>query len=279
MRVNGRVPSDQAERGVRPGGSRPPAAGVLALQRAAGNSAVAGVLGRPVTVQRDVEQAGAPGARPNLEQGDTGPGVTLLQQRLVQHGYVVGVGATFGPATHRAVVRFQEDHPELHPATGGVGRGTWAALDGPVTRTPEGEVDDDLVKDIIRGALWATDDAKREVMRCWDAWAALKARRDAENPAKPGDVNLAAAEHYMFARFLSAGIVPAVVVDVMALSYTAFKTVGARWHAGTGPVTPPSAAQLKWGALGAHDGAWSTARFDEEVPLNNPRAPIGPRGH
>ncbi|MFF0086749.1 DUF4157 domain-containing protein [Streptomyces canus] len=79
-----------------------------------------------MTVRRSTEQAGRPGDRPNLDVGDDGPGVVLLQKLL-------GISATglFDQATRRAVVAFQQtyDPPSLHPATGGVGRLTWRALE------------------------------------------------------------------------------------------------------------------------------------------------------
>ena len=70
------------------------------------------------------EPAGEPGNRPNLDVGDAGPGVSLLQRLL-------GVRTTgvFDEPTRRAVVAFQQARPELHPATGGVGPKTWKALD------------------------------------------------------------------------------------------------------------------------------------------------------
>lgn len=241
---------------------------VLNLQRDIGDQAVTGILAGPQ------KEEGTSGQRPNLDVGDHGPGVALLHRKLREHGYVVGGNQTeFSQETHNVVVRFQKDHPELHPATGGVGPLTWAILDQPAV---QGDVDDTLVKDIIKGALWAETTGTEEE-RCQRAWLTLKGRRDAEDPSKPGDVNLAAAEHYMFARYMSAGYTPAMAVDMLAIAYYAVKKTGLRWKAGTGPVTPPSAGQLKWGTLGAHDGAWSTIEADKEVPTTNSRAPISPK--
>jgi peptidoglycan hydrolase-like protein with peptidoglycan-binding domain len=66
---------------------------------------------------------GAAGNRPNLDVGDHGPGVSLLQRKLTEVGYPVPVTGTFDATTHGAAVRFQANRPRLHPATGGVGRG------------------------------------------------------------------------------------------------------------------------------------------------------------
>jgi hypothetical protein len=98
---------------------------LLRLQRLAGNRAVSSL----VAVQRDVEEEGKLGARPNLDEGDSGPGVRLLQRRLTELGYPVPVTGTFGRRTHSAVVAFQSVRPALLPATGGVGPLTWNAID------------------------------------------------------------------------------------------------------------------------------------------------------
>ncbi|MFF1816299.1 peptidoglycan-binding protein [Kribbella sp. NPDC058245] len=90
------------------------------LQDKAGNAAVNQLMGEP---------AGTPGKRPNLDVGDTGPAVRVLQQKLRTIGIECPLDGTFGSRTHEAVVEFQTHNPELHPATGGVGVGTWKALD------------------------------------------------------------------------------------------------------------------------------------------------------
>ena len=71
------------------------------------------------------------GSRPNIEKSNNGPGVLLLQKRLVHHGLSVPLTSNFGQATHAAVVAFQQARPPLLPATGGVGPLTWDALDAP----------------------------------------------------------------------------------------------------------------------------------------------------
>lgn len=72
-------------------------------------------------LQRSVEQEGAPGRRPNLDVGDSGPGVALLQRML---------GATetgvFDQQTRNAVDRFQRQQG-WDPS--GVGPETWNRLD------------------------------------------------------------------------------------------------------------------------------------------------------
>lgn len=75
----------------------------------------------PETWNRLDNHAGTPGKRPNLVEGDRGPGVRLLQQRL-------GVAETafFDAATRRATDTFQRSK-SWEPS--GVGPMTWAALD------------------------------------------------------------------------------------------------------------------------------------------------------
>lgn len=76
-------------------------------------------------LQRSAETAGQPGNRPNLDVGDTGPGVTLLQRLLG-----INQSGVFDDWTHQAVIAFQSiPTNDLLPATGGVGPGTWARLD------------------------------------------------------------------------------------------------------------------------------------------------------
>lgn len=45
---------------------------------------------------------------PTLKQGDRGPEVNLLQQRLTQSGFSIDADGQFGPATHAAVVALQQ---------------------------------------------------------------------------------------------------------------------------------------------------------------------------
>jgi peptidoglycan hydrolase-like protein with peptidoglycan-binding domain len=75
----------------------------------------------PETWKRLDNHAGAPAQRPNLVEGDRGPGVRLLQQMLG----LTGTGF-FGPATRTAVDTFQKAQ-KWDPS--GVGPMTWAALD------------------------------------------------------------------------------------------------------------------------------------------------------
>lgn len=108
------------------GGSAP--AGILFLQRHAGNAAVARMVAGRVPprapgralMRREIGE-GATGARPDAVAGDTGPGVKLLQRWL-------GVRETgvFDAATRAAVDQFQRQQG-WEPS--GVGPMTWAALE------------------------------------------------------------------------------------------------------------------------------------------------------
>lgn len=100
-------------------------AAVLALQRAAGNRAVAVKLGSGRRLlQRAAKGLGEPGRRPDLWLGDTGPAVRAVQSLLD-----VPVSGVFDETTRLAVVRFRKaTFGETDPA-GGVGPGTWQKLD------------------------------------------------------------------------------------------------------------------------------------------------------
>ena len=71
---------------------------------------------------------GAPGREttPLLEQGDKGPEVRRLQERLNANGAQVAVDGDFGPATDQAVRAFQQARGL--EVDGKVGPKTWAAL-------------------------------------------------------------------------------------------------------------------------------------------------------
>jgi peptidoglycan hydrolase-like protein with peptidoglycan-binding domain len=87
-------------------------------------SAYGGVLVHERLLQRSVEEEGSPGNRPNLDAGDSGPGVTLLQRLLG-----IRETGTFDQPTRRGVIAYQKARHWLHPATGGVGPKTWESLD------------------------------------------------------------------------------------------------------------------------------------------------------
>jgi predicted chitinase len=61
-----------------------------------------------------------------LRQGNRGANVKIVQQRLRDLGYAVGVDGDFGPGTAKAVAAFQQKNKL--GSDGVVGQGTWAAL-------------------------------------------------------------------------------------------------------------------------------------------------------
>jgi peptidoglycan hydrolase-like protein with peptidoglycan-binding domain len=74
---------------------------------------------------------------PTLQEGSTGPDVTVLQQRLNALGYNVGApDGNFGPGTKTQVIAFQTAQ-KISPADGVVNAATWnALLANPSTSTP-----------------------------------------------------------------------------------------------------------------------------------------------
>lgn len=69
---------------------------------------------------------------PELKQGDTGQAVVQLQVDLNGHGAKLAEDGDFGPATHEAVVAFQEANGLA--VDGVVGPATWAALRPPTAK-------------------------------------------------------------------------------------------------------------------------------------------------
>ncbi|TAM69265.1 MAG: peptidoglycan-binding protein [Microbacteriaceae bacterium] len=66
--------------------------------------------------------------QPTIRQGATGDAVRRLQRALRRTPNLsVVVDGDFGPATHTAVIEFQQSHPPM-PVDGIVGPLTWAAL-------------------------------------------------------------------------------------------------------------------------------------------------------
>jgi peptidoglycan hydrolase-like protein with peptidoglycan-binding domain len=67
-------------------------------------------------------------AHPTIQEGSTGPDVTVAQQRLNALGYSVGTAdGTFGPTTRDQVIKFQQDKG-ITPADGVINAATWSAL-------------------------------------------------------------------------------------------------------------------------------------------------------
>jgi peptidoglycan hydrolase-like protein with peptidoglycan-binding domain len=104
-------------------------AGVLALQRTAGNAAVATALQRsPLATPK-----AAPPKRPLLRRGSKGTQVKVLQQRLNALGTTppLKVDGDFGQKTFDAVVAFQKEHfpDDEKQWDGKVGPLTWGAID------------------------------------------------------------------------------------------------------------------------------------------------------
>lgn len=91
----------------------------------------------PASVFKDGESGPAPTpeAPQDLRSGSTGAAVQALQRQLNALGYAVGADdGVFGPATHRAVVAFQQEHGL--PTTGAVDGATKAAIDAALAEEP-----------------------------------------------------------------------------------------------------------------------------------------------
>ena len=136
-RVDGEMIAEEAQPSTARGANA-----VLALQRQAGNQAVARYLaGAPITLQRLVQDR--PATHPVLRKGllVRGPNavqVEHLQTRLNEDGAepVLIVDGIFGPLTHAAVVAFQGRHGLA--TDGEVGLRTWGIIDELERRGIEG---------------------------------------------------------------------------------------------------------------------------------------------
>ena len=85
----------------------------------------------PMPVTSSSNQPSASGQAPAypgvaFRQGNRGPNVKVIQERLLDLGYTLGVDGDFGPGTAKAVVAFQQKNNL--GSDGVVGPGTWAAL-------------------------------------------------------------------------------------------------------------------------------------------------------
>jgi hypothetical protein len=73
-----------------------------------------------------------------------------------------------------------------------------------------------------------------------------------------GNENLAAAEHYMFARHLVEDTwMPAAAVTALILGYSLSKLIGAAPSVGDCPTTPTSGFQVAWALNGVADGTYT----------------------
>lgn len=125
--------------------------------------------------------------------------------------------------------------------------------------------DDAAVRGWIRSALIKYQKKKGSQARLRNAWLLLQGKR--QEKEFQNDLNLACAEHYMFARFSSSiggtqQVVNAVAGAGMAISipgYAAVKGIAGLFgksdslKSDSGPVTKPSADQIYWGYRGVFD--------------------------
>lgn len=120
--------------------------------------------------------------------------------------------------------------------------------------------DDQKVQNYINNALAANLFRKSFEARLLGAFNELYAQRGREDP-NDENLELAAAEHYMFARYeVYSGEMPATVMRAATVGYDAMKTVGL--FPGTFAIrkaighswTRPSTDIIRWGLKGCQDG-------------------------
>ncbi len=109
------------------------------------------------------------------------------------------------------------------------------------------------------------------------AWRNLKAWRD-EVPAPGGspnslDLDVAAAENYMFARAcVCEGFVSHAQMQTIAMGYFATKVLGMQMPTSGNPQSPADPAVLRWGVMGAQEGSADRQRCNSnsEPPVWRP---------
>ncbi len=180
----------------------------------------------------------------------TEPGRTLIAHELVHALQAAPVAAGAGPL--RVVGH----------ATGGIplrdgAKSETVLLQGdPVPA--DAEVDDIVVWFYINTALKNNGDS------VWGAFGDLQDARHA--PGWEQDPNLAAAEHYMFARFLSQSGMPNFFVASMAIDYglakELLKEYGIDPSFSDKPTSKSSTKQIDYGIRGAFEGGWIQKAID-----------------
>ncbi len=224
------------------------------------------VSGLPSSVAQTVRGTGEPLDRSVRATMEARFGADFSGVRIFRHGsatrsaadvsanaYTVGNRIVFGQGKydpHTTAGRFLLAHELAHVAqnqTNPIG----AASPGPSLQRDEvsTEVDDIIVWHYINTALDDNDGSS------WGAWNSLSLKRDND----PQDPNLAAAEHYMYARFLSEKTpLPSFFVADMVLGYGWLKdAIGEDTPSFSDePVTPNSDSQMKFGLQGAFEGSW-----------------------
>ncbi|MEQ1952587.1 hypothetical protein [Mesorhizobium sp. CN2-181] len=120
-------------------------------------------------------------------------------------------------------------------------------------------VDNALVRMIIEARIAAELDDGSCCGKYFSAWKALKAWRD--QPPGPGeqpnslDLNVAAAENYMFARaMVCAGRCSRFQMNTLALGYYATKLMRIGMPTSGNPQSEPDAGVAGWGGIGSEEG-------------------------
>lgn len=134
------------------------------------------------------------------------------------------------------------------------------------------------VRQIIDDAiLRANSNGEACCGKIYQAWRNLKAWRD--QPPKAGtranslDLEVAAAENYMFARAcVCRGFVSRFQMNSMALGYYGTKVVGAKMPTSGNPQSEPDLGVVGWGGIGSEEGEADRKRCNPnaEPPMWRP---------
>lgn len=140
-------------------------------------------------------------------------------------------------------------------------------------------VDNKRVREIVNDAIMRAGSGGGDACcgKIYQAWRNLKAWRDQPpaGGARPNslDLEVAAAENYMFARWcVCKGLVNRLQMNTMAIGYYASKVIGSKMPTSGNPQSDPDSGVLGWGGIGSEEGEADRTRCNPtaDPPLWRP---------
>lgn len=132
-------------------------------------------------------------------------------------------------------------------------------------------VNNERVRQIINDAIaHSTNNGDRCCGAIRQAWAKLKRWRDIPpnngSRANSLDLDVAAAENYLFARTLVCeGLVSRFQMNIMAIAYYTSKVIGVEMPASGNPQSEPELGVLGWGGIGSEEGEADRRRCNPNI--------------
>ena len=176
----------------------------------------------------------------------TDPAASASARSINAHAYTAGPHIVFGEgqysprSSHGARLLAHELTHVVQQSAGGP---------PVVQRAPAGGVDDAKVRAIIDDAM------KRNGYDAHKALSDIVALRNKPSKENCADVNLAAADHYLFAYDLEVNsYIPAAAIAAMIPIYSLAKLTGIKITTGMCEPSPASTAEISWGFAGLAEG-------------------------